>query len=213
MYGSLEDFRAAGFTEEQFPDGRLMSLCEQATRYIDLVTGRWFEPRDLTIRLDGNGGRALPLPHFLIEAGSVKLDGTPVAGYVLYNRAEDRDYPKLYLESRWPRGALNVEVSGKWGYVDMPGDGTYATPPMILRAAMKMISLAGTEDLGDTEATQEASMRGRIAKEVTDGHSYELKDAASGTGGSSSGVSYTGDQEIDQILDIYSAKSMGMGLI
>jgi hypothetical protein len=75
---------------------------------------------------------------------------------------------------------------------------------------MKMISLAGTTDLGDTEATYVASLQGRFLKEVTDGHSYELKDTGSD---SSSGTSYTGDEEIDQILDLYSAKGMGLGLI
>jgi hypothetical protein len=213
MYCSPEDLRAEGFKEEQFPDDRLIALCEQATQYIDMVTERWFEPRDLTIRIDGNGGTVLPLPHFLIEAESVKCDGVPVASYVLYNRSEDRDYPKLYNKKGWTRGALNVEVNGTWGYVDFASDGTYSTPPMITRAAMKLISLTGSEALGDTEATAEASKRGRIAKEVTDGHSYELKDTSSSSGGAGSGTSFTGDQEIDQILDHFKAFSMGLGLI
>jgi hypothetical protein len=178
-----------------------------------MVTGRWFEPREMTIRIDGNGGKVLPLPHFLIEAGSVKNNGLPVVNYVLYNRMEDRDYPKLYAERGWPRGALNIEINGKWGYVDVASDGTYITPLMIKRAAMKLISLTGTAELGDAEAVLSASERGRVIKETTDGHSYEMKNTASETISSGSSVSYTGDLEIDQILDLYTARSMGLGLI
>jgi hypothetical protein len=213
MYCGPDDLRAAGFDEDQFPDERLPALCEQATQYIDMATGRWFEPREATIRIDGNGGRVLPLPHFLIEAGLVKRNGAPAADYVLYNRMEDRGYPKLYAERGWPRGALNVEISGLWGYVDITGDGAYVTPPMIKRAAMKLIALNGAEELGNAEATLSASERGRVIKETTDGHSYEMKNAASVASSSGSGVSYTGDLEIDQILDLYAARSMGLGLI
>ncbi|MDR1021028.1 MAG: hypothetical protein LBL73_09745 [Synergistaceae bacterium] len=213
MYCSPCDLRAAGFGADQFPDDRLPALCERATRYIDMVTGRWFEPRGMTIRIDGNGGKALPLPHFLIEAGSVRLGGVPVAEYVLYNRMEDRDYPKLYAERGWPKGALNVEIAGLWGYVDAAGGGAYVTPPMIARAAMKLISLTGAAGLGDTAAISDASERGRVVKETTDGHSYEMKAASSASGGSGVVASYTGDQEIDQILDMYAARSMGLGLI
>jgi hypothetical protein len=143
----------------------------------------------------------------------MKRDGVPFVDYVLYNRTEDRDYPKLYAERGWPRGVLNVEINGLWGYVEVTADGAHVTPPMIVRAAMKLISLTGASELGDTMAVLGASERGRVIKETTDGHSYELKAAASSSGGLSSGASYTGDAEIDQILDLYTAKNMGLGLI
>ncbi|MDR3280492.1 MAG: hypothetical protein LBT23_08260 [Synergistaceae bacterium] len=210
MYCSPDDLRSEGVGEDQATDERLAELCKQASDFIDLVTGRWFEPRQRTIKLDGNGGAVLPLPHFLIEAESVKCNAAYVFNYVLYNRPEDRDYPKLSYKQGWSRGELNVEVVGLWGYVDIADDGTYVTPSMIRRAAMKIVSMQAAVPLGDSDAVAESSMRGLLAKETTDGHSYELNASASDR---FTEKSYTGDTETDQIIELFSAKSIGIGFI
>lgn len=61
IYCGVGDVRAEGFTDTTlYPDSRILMLAELATRYIDKVTGRWFEPRTFDdtnqFKLDGKGG-------------------------------------------------------------------------------------------------------------------------------------------------------------
>jgi len=211
MYCSIEDIRAEGVTEEQANDARLSELIALACGYIDRMTGQWFEPREKTLRLDGTGGETLPLPLFLIRASSVKADGTEISDYVLYDRIgaeDDRSYPRMKRKVRWPKGDLNIEIAGLWGYVDEDGEGGYVTPPLIRRAAMKL-ALYSFPSLGDAEAQEERNMRWAMLKETTDGHSYELSAdvlAAMAEG------AVTGDVEIDQILRQYAASRVRMGV-
>ena len=210
MYCGVEDLRREGVTEETATDERLDELCYLASDYIDAMTGRWFEPRTRTIKLDGNGGAVLPLPHFLIEPESVKCGGTAISDCVLYNEPEDRDYPKLYRKRGWPRGARNVEVRGMWGYVDFNADGTYATPPLIRTAARRLVLLELASSSGDGSVDAAREMRGLLVEETTDGHSYKLDRSLATL---CVDKIYTGDMEIDQIIEKYAATTIGLGLI
>lgn len=125
--------------------------------------------------------------------------------YVLYNRMEDRAYPKIFRCSCWPKGRLNVDVSGTWGYVEE--DGT--TPPAIKQAAMKL-ALYNFPALSDVEALEEKSLRGLVVSETTDGHSYTLSNEA--IANLSSGA-ITGDSEIDQILKSYMRSRFRMTIV
>ena len=213
MYCSIEDIRAEGVTEEQASDARLSELIGLACGYIDRMTGQWFEPREKTLRLDGTGGEVLPLPVFLIERPEiVTADGVEIADYVLYNRfppADDRGYPKMYRKTRWPKGVLNVEVKGLWGYVDEDARGGYFTPPLIKRAAMKL-ALYNFPSLGDAEAQEEKALRGSLLKETTDGHSYEL---AADVLAAMASDAITGDTEIDGILKQFTFARIRMAIV
>lgn len=82
-----------------------------ATSMIDMWTGRWFEPRDLTIRVDGSGTPALLLGPPIISVTSIKLlfqDFVPgqeeidLQGVRIYNRhlagftdEDDRENPRV----------------------------------------------------------------------------------------------------------------------
>lgn len=210
MYCGVEDIRREGVTTEDATDERLAELCGLASNYIDVMTGRWFEPRVRTIKMDGNGGAVLPLPHFLIAAESVRCSGNPVTDFVLYDEPEDRDYPKLHRKRGWVRGARNVEVCGTWGYVDFNADGTYATPPLIRTAARRLVLLELASSSGDGSIDAAREMRGLLVEETTDGHSYKLDRSLTTL---CVDKVYTGDLEIDQILERFSAFSMGLGLI
>ena len=48
MYASVDDLRAEGVTDAVATDARLGALIGLASRYIERVTGRFFEPRGLT---------------------------------------------------------------------------------------------------------------------------------------------------------------------
>ncbi len=211
MYCTIEDLRGEGVTEEQADDEKLSGLIALASGYMDKMTGQWFEPREDTVRLDGRGGKFLPLPVFLIEDYGIKVSGEQIKDYVLYNRfppADDRLYPKIYRALGWRKGILNIEIHGLWGYVDKTAAG-YIAPPLIKRAVMKL-ALYNFPDLGDKEAQEEKALSGLLQSETTDGHSYEL---ANGVLQAMYENSLTGDAEIDGIIERYTLPKMGLAIV
>lgn len=194
-YCTVEDLRAEGVSEEEYTDEQLEDLIAASCEFIDRVTGQWFELREKSIRLDGRGGQNLVLPVFLFEAYSVKVGCEEIDDYVLYNRMEDRAYPKIFRCAGWPRGRLNVEVSGQWGYVEEDG-----LPPSAIRRAAMKLALYHFPALTDSEAQEENAIRGLLVSETTDGHSYTLSDSAIAEAYSGA---ITGDAEIDGILKRY----------
>ncbi|MDR1977927.1 MAG: hypothetical protein LBQ42_04260 [Synergistaceae bacterium] len=212
MYCAPGDLRREGVTEEQASNERLSELCSLAGQYIEVMTGQWFEPREMTLRIDGNGGETLVLPIFLIELQFIKAYGVPVEGYTLYNRTapeDDRNYPRIKRKAGWPKGNLNIELRGLWGYVDEEDNGGYVTPILIRQAAIKL-AIMQLPLLGDTAAQEEKSIRGMLTEETTDGHSYKLDRSLSTL---IADRQFTGDAEIDQILSRYSKQRIRLGLI
>ena len=199
-YCTVEDLRAEGVTEEQYTDEQLEKLIEASCSYIDMITGQFFEPREKVMTLDGRGGRILVLPVFLSLVNYVKVDGEIIDDYVLYNRMEDRAYPKIYRLTKWPLGRLNVEVSGVFGYVEEDG-----TPPSAIKRAAMKLALYNFPALSDKDAQEEKNLRVLLVSETTDGHSYSLS-------GDAIANSLTGDTEIDQILKRYMRSKIRMAL-
>lgn len=204
-YCTVEDLRAEGISEEDYSDEQLEELIAVSSNFIDDVTGQWFELRDKVMRLDGRGGKTLVLPVFAHKVDYVQIGREVIDDYVLYNRMEDRAYPKIYRCAGWPKGRLNVEVSGKWGYVEEDG----STPVAIKRAAMKL-AIYHFPALGDSEAQEDKSLRGLLTSETTDGHSYELSEDA--VANAYTGA-ITGDTEIDQILKSYMRSRFRMVIV
>lgn len=204
-YCTVEDIRAEGISEEDYSDEQLEELISVSCNFIDNVTGQWFEPREKIIRLDGREGQNLVLPVFLFKVDYVKIGLEDIDDYVVYNRMVDRTYPKIFRNAGWPKGRLNIKVSGIWGYVEE--DGT--TPAAIKRAAMKL-ALYNFPALSDSEALEEKGLRGLLTSETTDGHSYSLSDSA--VSDAYSGA-ITGDTEIDQILKSYTASHFRMAIV
>jgi len=113
-YCPIQDLRDEGFTIQQASDARLAQLIELASRYIDSVTERFFEPRQQTLELDGRGSPDLLLDEPIIAVEEIEIldqgiGGVPVTGvvdsssYRVYNRhltqrlakPDDRDNPKI----------------------------------------------------------------------------------------------------------------------
>ena len=148
------------------------------------------------------------LPLFLIDCDYVKVKDELIEDYVLYNRitpVDDRPYPKIYRNAKWPEGIMNVEVSGTWGYVEAGN----LTPEPIKRAAMKL-AMCNFPLLSDTEAQSEKGLRGLLLSETTDGHSYELSEEVLASLASGA---ITGDSEIDQILRAYTRSKFRMAIV
>ena len=63
MYATVQDLRGEGITEAQASDARLQTLIEEATAAIDRITGWFFEPRELTVYMDGRGNPSIEPPY------------------------------------------------------------------------------------------------------------------------------------------------------
>ncbi|GAB4111278.1 MAG: hypothetical protein OHK0013_47280 [Sandaracinaceae bacterium] len=204
MYASALDLRAEGVTAAAASDARLELLLDEATRLIDRLTGWFFEPRALTLRLSGRGAPSIELPvppirldRLMLGDAEVPLDasallvvGAPVQpGF---------DGPRFTLRHgrRFPRGSGNVVAEGLWGFTEDDGTPEGRTPLAIRRAAM-LLALRNLAPLAD-DASFEARSRWRIIEERTRDQSYRL-----GPVRPSSVTSLTGDPEIDALLAPY----------
>jgi hypothetical protein len=72
-YALVSDLRDEGVTDSDATDARLARLVLLASQYVDRVTGRFFEPRPMTLTVDGSGGRIQLLGHPIIAIRSVKM--------------------------------------------------------------------------------------------------------------------------------------------
>ena len=203
-YCNVQDLRAEGFDEEKYSDEKLENLVKLSCDFIDKVTGQFFEPRELALRLDGRGGRILALPYPLIDVEFIEIDSELISDFVIYNRLEDRPYPKIYRDRRWPKGKLNILVKGTWGYVEEDG-----STPEDIKIISRKLAIYNFPDLSDAEAQEDKNLRGLLVSETTDGHSYKLSDDAVNNLYSSS---ITGDTEIDEVLRAYSRSKLRLGI-
>jgi len=113
-YAFVSDLRDEGVTPADASDARLQQLISRASRYVERITGRFFEPRLQTLTLDGSGGRSLPLGEAIIGVEAAYIDTSPYSRgdlpvdpdyYRVYNRhltqglllPDDRDNPRLEL--------------------------------------------------------------------------------------------------------------------
>jgi hypothetical protein len=221
-YAAVFDLRAEGIAEADASDARLEQLLAQASRYIERVTGRFFEPRVQELTVDGTGGRVLPLGHPIISIDAVIIDASPFSAgdtpvdptvYRVYNRhltqglflPDDRDNPKLELlygdgpvgalglgSFRWPRGQQNITVQGTFGYTEPDGSPMGKTPELI-RHATKLLVMRQLPLLANADEREDAQRRFRLTSERTRDQSYTL-EALRLHG------AFTGDPEIDNIL-------------
>jgi hypothetical protein len=112
-YALVSDLRAEGVSAAEATDARVARLIRLASQYVERMTGRFFEPRPMTLALDGSGGRILLLGHPIIAIRDValliampaevgELPVTP-SFFRIYNRhltqglldPDDRENPRL----------------------------------------------------------------------------------------------------------------------
>jgi hypothetical protein len=68
LYCTVEDVRAEGFTNPTtYPDSRILSLIELASRFVDTFTGRWFYPKEFKLAAPPVGW---PLPVALLPGNA-----------------------------------------------------------------------------------------------------------------------------------------------
>ena len=213
MYASLTDLRDEGASLAEVPDSRALALLEEARSLIDRLTGWFFEPRALTLRLDGRGTPSLELP-----VPPLRLDGLEIVNGAPLGTTPDLlvivgapvlpgfDAPRLTLRygRRFPRGRGNVVATGLWGFTEADGTALGRTPPAIRRACL-LLALKHLPPLNE-EASLEARSRWRLVEERTRDQSYRLDPLRPTT------PSLTGDPEVDALLTPYMRPSpLGAG--
>jgi len=135
-YAAVSDLREEGVTPAEATDARLQRLIALASRYVERVTGRFFETRLQTLRLDGTGGRTLALGHPVIGVDGVFIDSSPFSPgdlpvdpsvYRVYNRhltqglllPDDRDNPNLEFIHGSDLGGVRFEPVGALGLASL----------------------------------------------------------------------------------------------
>ena len=148
MYASVADLRDEGVSVAQASDNRLLALIDEAGRAIDSFTGWFFEPRTLTLRIDGRG-----TPSVEPAVPPIALSQLAVGGSELSLAAGD------------------LVVVGVWGYTEDDGTPQGRTPLEIRRACM-LLALRWLSPLAEDDS--EARNRWRILEERTRDQSYKL---------------------------------------
>jgi hypothetical protein len=143
-YCTLQDIRDEGVTEAMLSNERALELIDDASEYIEMVTGRWFDPRGRTLRVRATGTPILSIGPPIIQVDELYvLSGRganmtraeiSVDDVLVFNRhlteglknPDDRDDPKL-------------EYSGLFG-LEYPGSGLTGTFPR----ESQVIEIVGT---------------------------------------------------------------------
>lgn len=235
IYALPSDLATEGFTTET--DAFVLSRLILASRYIERVTGRFFEPRYLTLNFSGNGSNKLLLNMPIVAIESVQFETSPYDSSTLevdadlirvYNRhlsqgltmPDDRNNPKLELY--YSRGETNrshilstlVFPDGQQNII-VNGVFGYTDPngsmaggvPDLIRYVCKLLVLRDRYRLANQAAREDAMKRFRIKSEKTRDQSYTL-DSLAQTGLMGS---ITGDADIDNILHSYMRPPLGGG--
>ena len=118
---------------DQVTDAEIQGVVDDATAQIDNICDQFFEPRAMTIELDGSGSTILPIPFpiaridvILVRIGHpedpVTIQPTSVEDVVVYNRhltqglvtseEDDRRDPKIVIEPSSARRWHDGHVTG-----------------------------------------------------------------------------------------------------
>lgn len=99
LYCTVEDIRAEGFTNPSvYPDGRITSLIELASRFVDAFTGRWFYAKEFNLVAPPVG---FPLPVALLPGNAYPVP--------TQNKLDEGDNPFLVSGPR-SRDLVTVEL-------------------------------------------------------------------------------------------------------
>ncbi len=214
-YATVADLRAEGITETQATDERLQALIEEAGLMIDNICGWFFEPRQLTLKLDGRGTRSIEPPYPLIVAMSLAVNGADhtsalsevinVGAPILPGFVAPRIAWRAERGWIFPKGEGNVEIRGWWGYTESGGAGNRGRTPLVIKRACMMLVMRLLPPLGDTDEVNDVRNQWRIVEEKTRDQTIKLATPVAA-------LSVTGDPDIDAILLRYRRPS-GLGAV
>jgi hypothetical protein len=202
LYATVQELRDEGVTEAQASDSRLTTLLAEATETVDHLTGWFFEPRQMEIRLDGRGRQLIEPPIVPIAIQELWVEGVllPPERYRVWGAPVPPRFsaPRIeLLGARFPTGQGNVLARGTWGYTEHDGTELGRTPWAIRRAAM-LIVMRLLPRIGDQDAVQEARDWWRVLEQRTRDQSVKFAAVSA-----SSSAPRSGDPEVDALLAHY----------
>lgn len=223
-YVTVSDLRSEGVSADLYDNDTVQAAIDFASEYVDRITLKYFEARTETRYFDGNGSETLPLDMPIVTLTKVEWQQFGASPWIeqtltefkAYNRIPtDQYYPKIAIfrsnswdiESRYfgvfPKGTLNIAVTGSWGWLEKQADGTLVTPKQI-KKIVKILAVAWLDQIGGGGLLSVLRSYG-ITEEKTDRHSYKLSAAMSGG-------SLTGIPIVDMILKRYMARDIAFNV-
>lgn len=195
-YIIVDALRTDGVLEDEFSNSTCQDAIDFSSEYIDRVCLQFFEERTDSIEFDGTGSKLLVLDTPLLEMTKLEWqysagswDDIDTSNFKVYNRIpQDQSYPRIEIfeGSRdrlqtsslgvFPEGALNIRVTGKWGFVEKDGS-SYIIPRMIQKCC-KIMSVVWMNSISDDSLIEILRTYG-VYKERTKHHSYEVVEAMS----------------------------------
>ncbi len=224
-YCTIQDVRDEGFTDPPHTDARIASQITLASNAIDTATGWWFDPRDMTLKLDGDGTRTLRVGVPIITVDSVTMNNGDVEldDLIIYNRyikyghriPDDRRNPRIewnqnlsdrpgyrnipVIPAVWTLGQQNVTVVGTFGFTEYDGTPTGKIPEMLSYLCL-LITIRNLELLSDPDARLELEGFNSLTKEKTrDQEKGYARPKVPMTTVLANGL-LTGDPEIDGLI-------------
>lgn len=220
MYCGVSDLRAEGITPAQSSNARLIAAIQKASRFIEQITGNYFDARYLDQRYDGHGGNTLLLMNPVIALDLIEFPYSSVSepdpdSYLIANRhlqgmssPDDRRNPRITIqfqdldmlagEVAFTRGRQNIRVRGVFGFTE--ADGTpFGRTPELLRKACILLAMRDAWKYTDARY-EDAVSKGKIVAEHTRDQGYQL---AAPDATRASAHAFTGDAEIDGLLNLF----------
>lgn len=119
-YCSIADMRSLGITQEAMSDEQLKTAIERAVVKINGFCNRGFFLRPKSLVMDGDGTPVLFLEDWPIhEITSLKMDGRLIEArcYRIYG-----EFGYIKYDGCFDKGLGNIELSGSFGYAELPGE-------------------------------------------------------------------------------------------
>ena len=222
---NVRDSDPTGDDYSDYTDAEIQAMIDKWQSFIETQTGNFFEIRNLTLNIDGTGGRILHLPTPIIDLQQLQINKSgqdeDLTTIIVYNGRgqpqDDRKNPKIALDPDYGdrassiysvnhyrdckrifrKGYRNQLVKGNFGYVESDDSTPIRIQDALLRLVQREINYGpdGVISPGITD------------KEVTDGHSISYATKF----GSVYTERITGDPVIDRTILDYKAPA-GVGI-
>ena len=226
-YATVQDVYDTGLSPVTYTVKNVRGALAKAHALIERWTGRVFRPQYKVHRVDGCGGMKLRLGEPIIAVERIDVEDEYVQGYLfeeedselhIYNRhirygtlaPDDRNNPHIDYSyatrplgplGRFSDGALDVKVTGMFGYTEPDGSPLGCTPPLVRELAVKIALLH--VDGAATDDAWFAKNKWKITEERTREQSVRYGSVGSSAStfvGPGSSAFFTGDPEIDGLI-------------
>lgn len=226
-YITVQDIRDEGVTTAVASDGRVQTSILTWQEFLDRACRQWFQPRTMTLKVDGNDSDTLFLGVPVISVEYIKLNNAtdkldPTRYRVYNNRSgfpDDRKNPRITLQqtdavdsifqgpvllgyrAKFRRGRQNQEIKGVFGYTEADG-----TVPLLIKRALTLLVVEKlTKPIyvaaGSSAPTPPPPIvSSLVLEEETDGH--RVKYGAPGGGPVPRKNGLSGITDNPEILDI-----------